>query len=137
MATAAATLHPVKMEVTVSSPEELSLLLAFCHQNHLPVISCAAAATPFQLSDKLQKPPAAFKELCGGPWLTPKGLISQKEAHAFLQNYVKANRLIGPDSLIQLDSALQSIFPEGTPPPAKLDPAHLPALVMSLFSGQP
>jgi hypothetical protein len=107
---------PLKVEVTVSNPTQLTDLIEFCRMKELPYrMQDAAVFAPSLFDPVLRVPTAPFKGLCGPEWLTPKGLISVKGAYQFLVNYVKVHGLLNENGLVTMDEAMLRVFGSQSP----------------------
>jgi hypothetical protein len=105
------TYTPLKIEVTVSSPAQLTDLIELCraHEIHYKMLDAAVFA-PGLFDDTLKTPTPAFKELCGPEWLTPKGKISVSGAFQFLRNYVRVHGLLDENGVVTMTTLLLSVF---------------------------
>lgn len=107
---------PLKVEVTVSNPTQLTDLIEFCRMKELPYrMQDAAVFAPSLFDPVLRVPTAPFKGLCGPEWLTQKGLISVKGAYQFLVNYVKVHGLLNENGLVTMDEAMLRVFGPQSP----------------------
>lgn len=109
---------PVKVEVVLNSPTDLTKLLLFCHDNKLYVIPSAAANfTPLLFDKTLRKPTKAFAELCGPEWMTPKKEISADGVYQFLKTYIHNHGLRDAAGAIRFDRHLLAVFTTAPPQP--------------------
>jgi hypothetical protein len=110
--------HPIKVEVTLTCPEELTKLLLFCHDNRLQAVPQAAAQfTPLLFDRTPRKPIPALVELCGPEWLNPKKMLSPYDTYQFLKDYILKHNLRDSAGVIRFSPTLLSVFPNAPPQP--------------------
>ena len=101
--------QPVKIEVRLMNPDQLSKLATFCREQELhytPIPPESFVAVQFDTTPK--QPKKAFRDYCGPAWLNPKGETSQRGVYNYLRQYIKLHSLTQPDGRIMLPPGLQT-----------------------------
>lgn len=122
--------EPVRVELSLPTPEILTKLLEFCSEYGLDPPSVAASSFRACKLDTIPRTVTPeFKELCGPSWLNPQGKISCKEIYEFLTSYIKIRGLQQPNGTILVNDDLRSTFQIGL---KKLHMYELPLIVQNV-----
>ncbi len=121
---------PVRVEVSIPTPEILTKFTEFCSEHGLDLPSISAESFKARsLDTKPRIVTPEFKDLCGPSWLNPQGKISCKEIYEFLASYIKIRGLQQPNGVILADDELRNAFQIGL---KKLYFHELPLIVQNV-----
>jgi hypothetical protein len=99
------------IEVGVSSPEKLTQLMRFCHENG--IIVPPIPANPFKqiaVGTERKLPTKVFKGFCGPENLNSAGKASVSDVCEFIKTYARNHKLTNADGSIELPPRMQEAF---------------------------
>lgn len=103
--------EPTTLNVTVTTPEKYSSLIAFCMENGIHCdLPKDLAFKEIILDAVKRKPTREYSDFCGKENLNRLGLVSERDVYNTVMWYVITFNLIHHDQTIQFDKSLQEAF---------------------------